>query len=243
MTNHHVGRETLVKLSTKERTIARDGFYAHSHGDELKCPDLELLVLMGIEDVTAKVNAAVKPGVSAADAEKTRRAVMNTLEKESLDKTGLHSDVVTLYQGGQYHLYRYKKYTDVRLVFAPDADIAHFGGDPDNFEFPRFCLDMCFFRVYEDGKPVKVEHYLKWSAAGAKEDELVFVSGHPGRTSRLNTVCHLNFFRDTAYPLQLALLRRHEVLMKTFRPVARTTPAVSSANTSACRTAASCTSE
>jgi hypothetical protein len=216
MTNHHVGRDTLVKLGSKERNIARDGFYAMTHADELKCPDLELVVLMSIEDVTEKVNAAVKPGTSAAEAEKARRAVMSTIEKESLDKTGLQSDVVTLYQGGQYHLYRYKKYTDVRLVFAPDADIAHFGGDPDNFEFPRFCLDMCFFRAYEDGKPVKVKNYLKWSEAGAKENELAFVSGHPGRTSRLNTVAHLEFFRDVAYPQNLALLRRHEVLMKTY---------------------------
>jgi hypothetical protein len=216
MTNHHVGRGTLGKLSTKERNIAHDGYYAKTRAEELKCPALELVVLMSIEDVTDRVNAAVKPNTSAADAEKARRAVIATLEKESTDKTGLKSDVVTLYQGGQYHLYRYKKYTDVRLVFAPEADIAHFGGDPDNFEFPRYCLDMCFFRVYEDGKPVKVEHHLRWSDAGASENELVFVSGHPGRTSRLNTVAHLEYFRDTAYPLTLATLRRQEVLMKTF---------------------------
>ena len=166
MTNHHVGRDTLVKLGTKERNIARDGFYAKSNDEELKAPDLALVVLMSIEDVTEKVHAAVKPDASAADAEKARRAVMNTLEKESLDKTGLQSDVVTLYQGGQYHLYRYKKYTDVRLVFAPESGIANFGGDVDNFEYPRFCLDFAFFRAYEDGKPARVEHYLKWSPAG-----------------------------------------------------------------------------
>ena len=107
---------------------------------------------------------------------------------EELEKTGLRSDVVTLYQGGKYHLYRYKKYTDVRLVFAPEKEIAFFGGDPDNFEYPRYCLDIAFFRAYEDGKPATVEHYLTWSKAGAKEDELIFVAGHPGRTSRLNTV-------------------------------------------------------
>jgi hypothetical protein len=216
MTNHHVGRGTLGKLSTKERNIAHDGYLAKSRVDELKCPDLELIVLMSIEDVTDRVNAAVESNSSAGDAEKARRAVIATIEKESTDKTGLKSDVVTLYQGGQYHLYRYKRYNDVRLVFAPDADIAHFGGDPDNFEFPRYCLDMCFFRVYEGGKPVKVEHHLRWSDAGARDDELVFVSGHPGRTSRLNTVAHLEYFRDTAYPVTLGLLRRQEVLMKTF---------------------------
>ena len=127
-----------------------------------------------------------------AEAFAARRAVMAEIEKESLEeKTGLRSDVVTLYQGGVYHLYRYKKYTDVRLVFAPEQQIAFFGGDPDNFEYPRFDLDICFFRVYEDGKPVQPKHYLKWSKAGAKDDELVFVSGHPGRTDRLNTVASL----------------------------------------------------
>ena len=216
MTNHHVARATLAKISTKEHNIARDGYYAKSRDDEMKCPDLELICLQSVEDVTDKVNAAVKPDMQPADAEKARRGAMNTIEKESLDKTGLQSDVVTLYQGGQYHLYRYKKYTDVRLVFAPDGGIAHFGGDPDNFEFPRYCLDMTFFRVYEDGKPAKVEHYLKWSTGGAAEDELVFVSGHPGRTSRLNTLAHLEYFRDVAYPHNLSVLRRREVLMKTY---------------------------
>jgi hypothetical protein len=216
MTNHHVGRDTLAKLSTKDRNIARDGYYARDRADELKCPDLDLLALQSIEDVTDRVNAAVQPGASSAEAEKARRAVIATIEKESTDKTGLKSDVVTLYQGGQYHLYRYKRYTDVRLVFAPDAEVAHFGGDPDNFEFPRFCLDCSFFRVYEEGKPARVAHHLSWSPAGAKADELVFVSGHPGRTSRLNTAAHLELFRDHAYPLTLALLRRQEVMYKTF---------------------------
>ena len=121
--------------------------------------------------------------------------------------------MVTLYQGGQYHLYTFKKYTDVRLVFAPEQQIAFFGGDPDNFEYPRYDLDICFFRVYEDGKPAKIEHYLKWSPAGAKEDELVFVSGHPGRTNRLNTVAELEYLRDTGYPYLLQRLNRLEVLL------------------------------
>jgi hypothetical protein len=216
MTNHHVGRNTLVKLGTPQRNIARDGFYAATRDQELKCPDLELLVLMSVQDVTERVNNAVPPGVGGADAEKARRAVMSTIEKESLDATKHHSEVVTLYQGGQYHLYRYKKYTDVRLVFAPDADIAHFGGDPDNFEYPRFCLDVAFFRAYEDGKPARVAHHLTWSAAGARAADLVFVAGHPGRTSRLNTVAHLEFFRDAAYPSTLAMQRRLEVLLKTY---------------------------
>ena len=118
---------------------------------------------------------------------------MNTIEQESTEKTGLRSDVVTLYNGGQYHLYRYKKYTDVRLVFAPEEDAAFFGGDPDNFEYPRYDLDICFFRVYENGKPAKIEHYLQWAPAGAADGELIFVSGHPGKTDRMDTVAHLDY--------------------------------------------------
>ena len=160
-------------------------------------------MLVSIEDVTARVNAAVTAAVDSPEAEKQRRAVMNTIEKESFDKTGLRSDVVTLYQGGLYQLYRYKKYTDVRLVFAPEEEIAFFGGDPDNFEYPRYDLDICFFRVYEDGKPVKVPAYLKWNPAGLKEDDLVFVAGNPGKTDRLNTVRHLEFIRDVLLPTAL----------------------------------------
>jgi len=216
MTNHHVGRSAIAKLGGKEKDLVRDGYYAKNRDAELKCPDVEVMVLQSVEDVTAKVNAAVKAGTAPAEAEKARRAVMNTLEKESKEKTGLQSEVVTLYQGGLFHLYRYKRYADVRLVWAPEQQIAHFGGDPDNFEYPRYCLDAAFFRVYEDGKPAKVEHYLKWSEAGAKDGDLAFVSGHPGRTNRLNTVAHLQFFRDRLYPLTLSLLRRWEVNLKTY---------------------------
>ena len=163
MSNHHVGADALYKLSTPERNLLRDGFYAATREEELKCHDLELNVLMSIEDVTDRVNAAVKEGMPPAEAFAARRAVMAEIEKESLDATGLRSDVVTLFQGGKYHLYRFKKYTDVRLVWAPEQAIAFFGGDPDNFEYPRYCLDVCFFRAYEDGKPAQTEHFLKWS--------------------------------------------------------------------------------
>ncbi len=216
MTNHHVGADALQKLSTKQRDLMRSSFYARTQDEELKCLDLELNVLMSIEDVTERVNAAVKSAADSADAEKQRRAIMNTIEKESLDQTGLRSDVVTLYQGGMYHLYRYKKYTDVRLVFAPEEAIAFFGGDPDNFEYPRYDLDICFFRVYENGRPVKPPHYLTWNPATMKEDDLVFVAGHPGKTDRLNTVRHLEFLRDRVLPNTLDLLRRREVLLESF---------------------------
>src|SRR5262249_43507574 len=154
--------------------------------DELKCPDLELNVLMSIADVTERVNAAVPPDTTPAQAFAARRAVMAAVEKESLDQTGLRSDVVTLYQGGQYHLYRYKKYTAGRLVFAPEHGIAAFGGDTDNFEYPRFNLDVSFFRAYEKGEPVRAEHSFRWSAKGPVEGDLVFVTGHPGTTNRLD---------------------------------------------------------
>ena len=216
MTNHHVGADALAKLSSAEHDYLAEGFHARTLDAEIKCHDLELNVLVSIEDVTARVNAAVAPGLNPADAQQARRAVMSEIEKESLDKTGLRSDVVTLYQGGLYHLYRFKKYTDVRLVFAPEKAIAFFGGDPDNFEFPRYDLDVCFFRAYENDAPAKPEHYLKWSAAGAKDGELIFVSGHPGRTERQNTVDHLEFLRDRALPSTLNLIRRREVLLATY---------------------------
>jgi len=216
LTNHHVGADALQKLSTAERDFLKDGFLARTPAEEIECVDLELNVLVGIADVTERVNAAVPAGMEPAEASLARQAVMSTIEQESLDQTGLRSDVVTLYQGGLYHLYRFKKYTDVRLVFAPEQDIAFFGGDPDNFEYPRFDLDFCLFRAYEDGKPVQPLHFLKWSAQGVADGDLVFVSGHPGRTSRQNTVAHLEFLRDRAFPFLLNVLRRREVQLATF---------------------------
>ena len=216
MTNHHVGADALHKLSTADTDYLKTGLYAARREDEIKCVDLELNVLMSVEDVTDRVNAAIDPDGDPAQAQQARRAVMNTIEQESLKATGLRSDVITLYHGGLYHLYRSKKYTDVRLVFAPEQEIAFFGGDPDNFEYPRYDLDVCFFRVYEDGKPVKTEHHLSWSKSGAADGELVFISGHPGHTDRLNTVAHLEFLRDHSFPLILNLIRRREVMLKTF---------------------------
>ena len=210
MTNHHVGADTLQKISTESRDYYKTGFLARSRDEEVKAPDLELNVLVGIEDVTGRVNAAVAEGMDDAAANTARRGRMAEIEKASLEATGLRSDVVTLYQGGQYHLYVYKKYTDVRLVMAPEFDIAFFGGDPDNFEYPRYCLDACFFRAYEGGKPAKVEHHLAWNPDGSAEGDLVFVAGHPGRTSRLNTVAHLEYLRDTAFPMTLDLLKGRE---------------------------------
>jgi hypothetical protein len=216
MTNHHVGADCLQKISSMDKDYVKSGFEARSRAEEPKCVDLELNVLMSVEDVTTRVAAAVPLGMNSADAEKARRAAINDIEKESRDKTGFRSNVITLYNGGQYHLYRYKRYTDVRLVFAPQKSIAFFGGDPDNFEYPRYDLDICFFRVYENNQPVHVDQFLKWSEAGAAEGDLIFVSGNPGRTERLDTVAHLEYQRDLVVPGALNLLRRREVLLKNY---------------------------
>jgi hypothetical protein len=213
ISNHHVGADALQKLSTMEKNYLRDGFHARKLADEIKCLDLELNVLESIEDVTGRVTAAVPKEADAATAFAARRKAIAEIEKESLDRTGLRSDVVTLWQGGAYHLYRFKRYTDVRLVFAPEQQIAFYGGDPDNFEFPRYDLDICLFRAYENDQPAKVGHFLRFSPTGARDGDLVFVSGHPGRTSRLLTAAELEYIRDHALPFRLATLKRLEVLL------------------------------
>ena len=216
LTNHHVGSDTLHKLSSAEHNYAEDGFYATSIAEEIPAPDLELNQLVAIEDVTARVKSAIRDGDSAAEALLARRAVIAKIEQDSTKKTGLRSDVVPLYGGGRFHLYRYKKYTDVRLVWAPEADIAFFGGDADNFEYPRYCLDACIFRVYENEKPANIEHYLKWSTKGIAKNEVVFVSGNPGRTQRIFTHAALKHQRDIRLPYVLDFIRRREVLLQQF---------------------------
>ena len=213
VTNHHVAADSVQKLSKPGQDLYADGFYAPTRDAELKCPDQEINVLQEIVDVTDRVNAAVKPDMTPADAFKARRAVMSQIEKESLDKTKLRSDVVALYNGGLYHLYRYKKYTDVWLVFSPEKAIAGFGGDVDNFEYPRFNLDVAFFRAYEDGKPAKTPHHFKWSPAGPAEGDLVFVTGHPGTTQRLETLARLKYRRDHSHPYTLGRLRAMEAAL------------------------------
>jgi hypothetical protein len=212
ITNHHVGADTLQKMSDPQHNYLKDGFYARTQADEIKSTDLELNVLMSIEDVTARVNGAVKAGMTNDQASSARNSVIATIEKESKDKTGLRSDVVTLYQGGAYHLYRYKRYDDVRLVFAPEQQIAFYGGDPDNFEFPRYDLDICIFRVYENGKPAKIDDFLTWNSRGPSDGELTFVSGSPGKTDRQLTLDELADMRDRYLPYVLRMFNRREVL-------------------------------
>lgn len=213
ITNHHVGADALQKASSEQHNYLKEGFYAKTNAEEIKCGDLELNVLMSIEDVSARVNAAVKQGMSPEAAGKARENAIAEIEKESKDRTGLRSDVVTLYQGGLYHLYRYKRYDDVRIVFAPEQQMAFYGGDPDNFEYPRFDLDICIFRAYEKGQPAKIEHYLKWNAKGPSDGELTFVSGSPGRTDRQLTVDEMADRRDREVPTWLQMFNRREVLL------------------------------
>jgi len=216
LTNYHIVEDIVGEVSTPEKDLAKEGFLAKTRADEIKAPSLELNVLMSIEDVTSRVNGAVKANATDAEAFAARHAEITAIESESSKATGLRSDVVTLYQGGQYNLYRYKKYTDVRLVFVPEFQAAFFGGDPDNFNFPRFNIDMALVRVYENDQPVHPEHYFKWSTAGAKEGSLVFVTGNPGSTARLDTVAHLEQLRDTSIPIILRLLERREEMLKKY---------------------------
>lgn len=214
LTNHHVGAGMVASLSTREKDLLTGGFLAGTQEQELPCGDLELNVLMSIRDVTAEVEAAVTPGMSAEEAVVARRAVGAKLQAVAPEETQFkRRDVVSLYQGGAWHLYEYRRYTDVRLVFAPERQVGAFGGDPDNFEFPRHCLDCCFFRAYEDGKPARTPDFLKWNPEGAKEGELVFVSGHPGSTNRGLTQSQVVRMRDVSLPLAMERMNRKEVLL------------------------------
>ena len=194
MTNQHVGHDAVAKLSSAENDLVKDGFYARTRDAELKCPDLDITVLTSFENVSERVQAA--------KSSPERKAVMAALEKESTEKTGLKSEVISFYNGGEYWLYRFKRYSDVRLVFAPEEQIAYFGGDYDNFTYPRYCLDITFFRVYENNQPAKIEHYLQWSTNGANEGDLVIVPGYPGSTARLLTLAQLKYQRDTGNAIQ-----------------------------------------
>ena len=216
ITNHHVAFGQLQKLSTAGKDYVKDGFHAKTQAEELKCPDLELNVLLSMENVTSQVQGTVKPGMTEKQALDARNAEKAKIQKESLDKTGLRSDVVTLYAGGEYWLYRYKKYTDVRLVFAPEQQTAFFGGDPDNFTFPRYDLDFALLRVYENGRPGVTKDHLKWNTKGAPDGELVFVSGNPGGTDRGQTIAQLEAARDVIYPERLARFKRELQALRTY---------------------------
>jgi hypothetical protein len=202
MTNQHIASGQLQRLSTAERNYIRDGFYAATPAQEMKCPDMTADVLVSYEDVTKRVQGAVKTGASDQDANAQRRAEIAAIEKEASEKTGLVCQVVTLYSGGEYWLYRFKRYTDLRVVFAVEESIGFFGGDYDNFTYPRHDLDISFLRAYENGRPANTD-YFKWSATGAAEKELIFLPGNPGSTSRLLTIAQLRYQRDVGNDLQM----------------------------------------
>ncbi|MFS8563584.1 MAG: S46 family peptidase [Rhabdochlamydiaceae bacterium] len=216
MTNHHVGSKAIYNLSTEETDLMEKGFLAKSFEQELKCPNMYVESLISIQDITKDVNKDVKDGMTAAEKEKIHKQACADIANSAKEKTGLQPEVVTLYQGAKYHLYLYKRFTDVRLVMAPEKNIAFFGGDADNFEYPRYNLDVCFFRVYENDQPVHPEHYLKWSASGPKALEPLFVAGHPGRTERMLTADHVQFFQQEELPLLLSFLKEKIVSLKKF---------------------------
>jgi hypothetical protein len=216
LTNHHVALGQLQKNSSAEHDYVKDGFYAKTPEQEMKSPDLEVNVLVSTENVTERMSAAIQTARSPDEQFAKRKAVIADIERESTEKTGLRSDVVTLYSGGEYWLYRYKKYTDVRLVFAVEQQIAFYGGDPDNFTYPRYDLDMALFRVYENGKPIDSKDYLRWNPQGAGEGELVFVSGHPGATQRLTTYADLVSLRDDNLPYIIQSLQRRIATLKEY---------------------------
>lgn len=208
LTNHHVAFDQIQKLSTPGRNLVRDGFCARTRDEELPCTDLELRVLASTEDVTARVLAAVDPKAPEERQSAQRRAVITRLEEKSTKATGLKSEVVELYRGGEYWLYRYERYTEARLVMAPESEIAAYGGDLDNFTYPRHDLDISFFRIYRDGKPLHSPDYLRWSRTGPAENELIFTAGNPRETERLKTVAQIEYERDYDLPSQIERLER-----------------------------------
>ena len=206
-TNHHVGADCVQKLSSPGHDYIQNGFSAVSRADERKCPDLEVNVLLNTKEITPQVTAGVADKTPDAEAARLRRANIAKIEKECATRTGNRCDVVTLFAGARYDLYEYRKYTDIRLVFAPEFALAFFGGDPENFTYPRHDLDITFFRAYEKDRPVRPLDYLRFSHEGARDGELIFTSGNPGTTGRLMTVAQLEFLRDTDYPLRLHRLK------------------------------------
>jgi len=210
LTNHHVGRGWIQRVSSKEADYVKNGFFAPTRKQELKVPGLEVMTLMAMDNITERLAKAVKAGLPEKEALKAREVEIEKIKKEMQETSGLTCEHVTLYQGGEHWIYSYKKHTDVRLVFAPEQQIAFFGGDPDNFTFPRHNLDFSMFRVYEDGKPYQPKAFLHWTQTGVKAGDLTFVTGHPGRTSRQDTLAQMTYSRDFAIPMRLKSMERRK---------------------------------
>jgi hypothetical protein len=216
MTNHHCAHHCIEQLSSAKKDFVASGFYAKTPADEVKCPDVEVNELVDISDVTDRVTSATKGLADREFAEKQKAAIAE-IEKACATGDDVRCDVVSLYHGGRYHLYKYKRFQDVRLVFAPEFSVAFFGGDPDNFMFPRYDLDVSFLRIYENGKPLETKNHFGWSPSGPKEGDLTFVSGNPGSTSRNLTVAELAYIRDVALPTRLLRLAEMRGLMTEFQ--------------------------
>jgi hypothetical protein len=215
MTNHHCVVECVEQLSTPQQNLVETGFTAKTAAEERKCPDFELDQLVEIRNVTADVQGAIA-GKTGDEANKALHAKQAELQQSCGSDPGIRCDVVSLYHGGVYDLYRYKRYTDVRLVFAPEFSVAQFGGDPDNFNFPRFDFDIGLLRAYEGDKPAPTPDYLRWSMNGSKDGELVFVSGNPGGTSRELTMTQMDFERDHFFPYVLPYLAEYRGQLEQF---------------------------
>ncbi len=213
LTNHHVGRGWIQRVSSKEADYVKNGFAAATHEQEIKVPGLELMTLMAMDNITDRLAKAVKPGLSDKAALKAKETAIEKIKQEMQEKSGLTCEHVNLYQGGEHWIYSYKKHTDVRLVFAPEQQIAFFGGDHDNFTYPRHNLDFSLFRVYENGKPHQPKDFLHWTQTGLKAGDLTFVTGHPGRTNRQDTLAQMEYSRDFAIPMVLKALERRKAAM------------------------------
>ncbi|HEY3133208.1 MAG TPA: S46 family peptidase [Gemmatimonadaceae bacterium] len=207
LTNHHCGRDCTASSSPPDSNYIQTGFAARTLADEKKCAGLYVDQLQSIQNVTDRVRGAIT-ATTPAEQSAQRSTIISQIQTECNQQTQLTCQVVSLYQGGIYSVYRYRRFNDIRLVMAPEADIAFFGGDPDNFTYPRYDLDMTLLRVYENGQPYTPTDYLKWSPAGAVENELVFVVGNPGSTGRLNTIAQMEYLRDIGYPATLAAYKR-----------------------------------
>ena len=213
MTNHHIVVDNVQELSTEDNDYVKNGFFARTRKEERPCPGFEIYQLRSYQDVTKRIASAIADRAEEVKPEDARRTAISQLTSEESEKSGLRCEVVELYQGGEYWLYRYKVYSDVRMVFAPEASSGFYGGDYDNFTYPRFCFDFAFVRIYENGEPLKTEKWYSWSKEGAKEGELTFVTGHPGSTDRERTLTQLSFERDFYLPFQESRLQeRIEVI-------------------------------
>ena len=216
MTNHHCAVNCLAALSSKMQDYVASGFYAKRLEDEVKCPSFDFLQLTAISDVTKTIAAATvgKSGRALLDA---RQAKERELRNACGQSETVRCDVVALYHGGVYDLYRYNRYADVRLVFAPEFNVAQFGGDPDNFNFPRYDYDLTLLRVYQNDKPAATPDYLGWSKAGAKTDDLVFVPGNPGGTRRELTLAQLTYLRDVDLPRRLPATAEYRGILEQYQ--------------------------